>query len=384
MTYLLISDCYYPSKKSISRHIYDLLKKISSKNKTVDFYFPITGKYQKTSHHYSIRNINFFPIRVNDFKKRNFFIRGVSELILPFIMWKKIKKNEKKIKQIIIFSPSIFFGLIMKALKKKFNCKIILLLRDVFPDWLMQKNKYLWANPFFLFAKYISFFQFYKSDVIAAQSLNDKIVLKKRFPKKKIKLIYNWITPKKLFLTSQKKKKNLNFVFVGTMGPAQNWNNIIELIKKLNENKLKFNFYFIGDGKKKIILKNQLSNFSNVHFINPLPEEKLLKRLKSMDVGIISLDDKIKFNNIPGKFFSYLESGLPILLDANSSQEISQIIKNNKIGLTNKKNENNLFFNAKKFINNNGKLKSINQNYNLILNKMFSTDFAYKQLIEKY
>ena len=211
MTYLLISDCYYPSKKSISRHIYDLLKKISTKNKSVDFYFPITGKYKKASRHYSISNINFFPIGFNYFKKKNFFIRGISELILPFIMLKKIKENEKKFKKIIIFSPSIFFGLIMKALKKRFNCKVFLLLRDVFPDWVMQKNKYLWANPFFLFAKFISYFQFYNSDVIATQSVYDKIVLKKRFPKKKIIIIYNWITPKKFILNSQKKKLQISY-----------------------------------------------------------------------------------------------------------------------------------------------------------------------------
>ena len=43
MKYLIISDCYYPAKKSISRHIYDLLKKISDENQIVDFYFPYNG-----------------------------------------------------------------------------------------------------------------------------------------------------------------------------------------------------------------------------------------------------------------------------------------------------------------------------------------------------
>ena len=37
----------------------------------------------------------------------------------------------------------------------------------------MQKNVFLWLNPFYLFALIISKFQFYFCDVIAAQSKND-------------------------------------------------------------------------------------------------------------------------------------------------------------------------------------------------------------------
>jgi O26-antigen biosynthesis N-acetyl-L-fucosamine transferase len=383
MRYLIVSDCFYPSKKSISRHIFDLLKEFSGKNKIVDFYFPAKFEdklvYKKK---YSLKNINYYPITSNDIKKNNLLTRGLSEFLMPFKFWNQIKKNQNKIEKVLIFSPSIFFGLIIKKIKLKFKCKIILIVRDIFPDWVLQKNIFLWLNPLFIFAKILSNLQYHFSDIIAVQSIEDNKIISKKYNYKIVKTLYNWITPEKIkFNRNLNKKKNIkNFVFAGTIGPAQNWNNIINLINKLNEKKLFFNFYFVGDGKYKPFLKKKLFFCKNVFFVKSLPEKKFLNFLTKMDVGVISLDHNIKFNNIPGKFFSYLETNLPILLDASYSQEISKIINNFKIGLTNKNSKNNLFHNSKLFIENKFNFKNMKKNYSEVMKKKFSTKIAYKKI----
>lgn len=381
MSYLLISDCFYPSKKSISRHIYDLLRKCSKENKTVDFYFPIQRKDKKNfKKKYHLKNINYHPILMNNIKHNNIIIRGVNEFLMPYIFWKKIKINRNKIEKILVLSPSIFFGLIFKKLKVKFNCRIILIIRDIFPDWALQKNIYLWINPLFIFAKIISNFQYYFSDIIAVQSINDKKLLSKKYSNKSIKVLYNWITPSKI--KSNKNNSSTNFVFAGTIGPAQSWKNIIHLIIKLSEKKIPFNFYFVGDGKYKNFIKQKLCNYKNVYFINSQTEKSFLKLLAKMDVGVISLDQKIQFNNIPGKFFSYLETNLPILLDANYLQEISKIINTYKIGLTNKDSKNILYKNAKTFIEKKFNSRILKKNYNKVLKEKFSTDLAYEKILK--
>lgn len=381
MRFLIISDCYYPTTKSISRHIYDLLKEASIKGTVIDFYFPYNGNKKNIfKKSYLIKNINYFPIKTTNFKKKNLLLRGLSEFLMPFIFWSYIKKNNNHFNKILIFSPSIFFGLIIKKLKKKFKCIVILILRDIFPDWILQKQIIQWLNPLFLLAKVISFFQYYLSDIIAVQSYGDKEIIKKRYPNKNIKVIYNWISPKKFKI---RKKNNItNFVFAGTIGPAQNWYNIIDLITKLNKEKLEFKFFFVGDGRYKFFLKKKLIDFKNVYFKRSLQEKKFLKFLKGMDVGIISLDHKIKFNNIPGKFFSYLEVNLPILLDANYKQEVSKIIKHYNIGLTNRNINNDLFKNAKILIEKKINHQEIKKNYKLLLREKFSTKIAYKKIFD--
>ena len=382
MNILIISDCYYPENKSISRHIYDLIKVLSSNNIKIEFYF-ISSVRNKNffKKKFINKNIKYYPVDVDEIKNKNFLIRGIKEFIMPFLIWKKLKKNQLQFAKVFVFSPSIFFGLIFKRIKYKFKCKIILIIRDIFPDWALQKNKFLWLNIFYIFAKFISKLQFLHCDVIATQSLFDKNKLKKIYPNKEITAIYNWITPKKMNF-KKRKNKITNFIFGGTIGPAQNWTNIINLIKQLIDEKQKFNFYFVGNGKYKNYLINKLSIYKNIFFIKALSEQKFLHFLTKMDIGIISLHKNIKYNNIPGKFFSYMECNIPVLLDADFEQEISKIINKYNLGLANTNNKNLLYTNSIKFIKDNINYSELRKNYQRLLTDKFSTQIAFKKLIK--
>jgi hypothetical protein len=297
---------------------------------------------------------------------------------MPFKFLKTLNEYKNlNIEKALIFSPSIFFSLIIKKIKKEYNCKIILIIRDIFPDWVIQKNKFQIFNPFYIFAKVVSNMQFLNSDVIACQAKHDKIHLQKKYPQKKIIIIYNWVTKKK-FIT---KKKNdiTKFIFLGTIGPAQNWSYITRLIKDLNIKKFNYKFYFIGDGKYKKNLQKNLQKYKNVHFINSLNEKKMFKKIILMDVGVLPLDTKIKFNNIPGKFFSYMEANLPILCLASINQEISKIVKEYKLGKI-ANNYNKLLINAEKFIIENINYLELNKNYEKCYKKKFTTEIAFKKI----
>jgi O26-antigen biosynthesis N-acetyl-L-fucosamine transferase len=379
MSYLIISDCFYPETKSISRHVYDLLANFEKKRIKTLFVFASEKNKNYFKKKFKFNSIDFIPINIGKIKKNNFFIRGIKEFVMPFKFFKTLNEFKNlNIKKTIIFSPSIFFSLIMKKIKKKYNCKIILIIRDIFPDWVIQKNRFYILNPFYIFAKIVSNMQFLNADIIACQEKHDKIHLQKKYPQRKIIIIYNWITKKKIII---KKIKNniIRFVFLGTIGPAQDWSYIIRLIKDLNIKKYHFKFYFIGDGKYKKNLKKNLQKYKNVLFLKSLNEKKMLKKLVSMDVGVLPLDTKIKFNNIPGKFFSYMEANLPILCVAGINQEILKIVKNYKLGKI-ANNYNNLLINAEKFIKENINYLELNKSYNKCYGKKFSTKIAFKTL----
>lgn len=379
MSYLIISDCFYPETKSISRHICDLLVNFEKKKIKTLFVFASEKNKKYFKKNFKFRNIDFIPINSNKIKDDNFFIRGIKEFLMPFKFLKTINGYKNlNIKKTIIFSPSIFFSLIMKKIKKEYNCKIILIIRDIFPDWVIQKNGFQIFNPFYIFAKIVSNIQFLNSDVIACQAKQDKIHLQKKYPQKKIIIIYNWITKKKL-IAKKIKNRITNFIFLGTIGPAQDWGYITRLIKNLNIKKYNYKFYFIGDGKYKKNIKKNLQEYKNVHFINSLNEKKMFKKIISMDVGVLPLDTKIKFNNIPGKFFSYMEANLPILCVAGINQEILKIVKKYKLGKI-ANNHNNLLMNAEKFIIENINYLELNKNYEKCYKKNFTTEIAFKKI----
>lgn len=382
MRYLIISDCFYPENKSISRHIYDLLKEISNQNDHAVLIFPKNKKI-KNNKNLNIKNIKYIPIEIKGIKSKNFLIRGLKELILPFKFLFLLRKEKIKIDKIIVFSPSIFFGLIFHNLKIIYKCKILLIIRDIFPDWYIQKNRWQILNPLIWIAKMISKIQYKNTDIIATQSKYDQKILKKYNKKKKIIIIYNWLT-KKFIKRKIKKDRICKFVFAGTIGPAQNWERIIKAINILHNKNLIFQIYFIGDGTKLELLKFRLKELidrEKVYFADTINEDKFTKYISRFNVGIISLDQKILFNNFPGKFYSYLESNLPILADINPSQEISEIIKKNKLGLiSDPKNEYDLVKRMEKFIKKDFPIKNLNTRYNRIYKKMFLTSSAYKKI----
>lgn len=382
MRYLIISDCFYPENKSISRHIYDLLKEISNQNDHAVLIFPKNKKI-KNDKNLNIKNIKYIPIEIKGIKSKNFLIRGLKELILPFKFLFLLRKKKIKIDKIIVFSPSIFFGLIFHNLKIIYKCKILLIIRDIFPDWYIQKNRWQILNPLIWIAKMISKIQYKNTDIIATQSKYDQKILKIYNAKKKIIIIYNWLT-KKFIKRKIKKDKICKFVFAGTIGPAQNWERIIKAINILHNKNLIFKIYFIGNGTKLEFLKfrlKELINREKVYFADTINEDKFTKYISRFNVGIISLDQKILFNNFPGKFYSYLESNLPILADINPSQEISEIIKKNKLGLiSDPKNEYDLVEKMEKFIKKDFPIKNLNTRYNRIYKKMFLTSSAYKKI----
>jgi predicted rRNA methylase YqxC with S4 and FtsJ domains len=142
--------------------------------------------------------------------------------------------------------------------------------------------------------------------------------------------------------------------------------------------------YLIGNGTKLEFLKfrlKELINKKKVYFIDTINEDKFTKYITRFNVGIISLDQKILFNNFPGKFYSYLESNLAILADINPSQEISKIIKKNKLGLiSDPKNEYDLVEQMEKFIKKDFPMRNLKARYNRLYKKMFLTSSAYKKI----
>ena len=54
--------------------------------------------------------------------------------------------------------------------------------------------------------------------------------------------------------------------------------------------------------------------------------------LEQCQIGLLSRDPPPTTHNIPGKFLSYMQSGLPVLAAINSGNDLEHIIKNNKVG----------------------------------------------------
>lgn len=49
-------------------------------------------------------------------------------------------------------------------------------------------------------------------------------------------------------------------------------------------------------------------------------------------VGIVALDPRHKSHNIPGKFLTYMQSGLPVLANINAGNDLAALIRHESVG----------------------------------------------------
>ena len=96
---------------------------------------------------------------------------------------------------------------------------------------------------------------------------------------------------------------------------------------------------------------------------------------------MLSLDARHTTHNIPGKFLSYMEAGLPVLASVNAGNDLVKLIDENKVGavITNQSSHN-LFKSAEKLcteINQDTKIHLRSKN---LYKKLFSSVTAVNQI----
>ncbi|HNP42465.1 MAG TPA: glycosyltransferase family 4 protein, partial [Nitrospira sp.] len=123
------------------------------------------------------------------------------------------------------------------------------------------------------------------------------------------------------------------FVYAGNMGVAQGMEILLDLAERLQE-RSEVGFLFVGRGSDAARLKMgaQRRSLGNVLFFDELHPDEIPDLYAQCSVGIVTLDPRHKSHNIPGKFLTYLQSGLPVLANVNPGNDLAAIIRREGVG----------------------------------------------------
>lgn len=169
--------------------------------------------------------------------------RVINEYLLSYRAWKNLKDifYQSQIELIIYYSPTIFLGSLIKKLKKLWNAKSYLILRDLFPQWVIDNGMLSKNSPITKFFQYFERINYDQADRIGIQPQKNIDWFKQYFSKKKqIDLLYNWATDTPIQLTEKKLRKRLNLegkivlFYGGNIGHAQDISQILRLAKSLS------------------------------------------------------------------------------------------------------------------------------------------------------
>ena len=123
------------------------------------------------------------------------------------------------------------------------------------------------------------------------------------------------------------------FVYAGNMGIAQGMDILIDLARFFI-NRADLGFIFVGRGSNMAKLKARSNdyNLDNILFFDEIDPDEIPQLYKRCSVGLIALDARHKSHNIPGKFISYMQSGLPVVASVNPGNDLIDIVNNQGVG----------------------------------------------------
>lgn len=338
MHLVLITDNFPPERSSGAVQLRDLSHEFVRQGHTLMVMLPSSG----LSTPWLIEDFNgvqVLRLRAPKTRDISYVRRTISEFFMPFFMIYNLLKSplaKQRWGGVVWYSPSIFLGPIVSALKCASCCKSYLIIRDIFPEWALDlglMNRGL-AYRFF---KMIANYQYSVADIIGIQTQGNQIYFRDK-KDCRIEVLQNWLTDApnigcSISLASTALAGRIIFVYAGNMGVAQSVSIFIDLAERLL-NKVDIGFLFLGRGSDAQCLREvaKVRGLDNVAFFDEIDPKEMPGIYAQCHIGIVALDPRHKTHNIPGKFLSYMQAGLPVLASINPGNDLEEIILSEKVG----------------------------------------------------
>jgi len=268
--------------------------------------------------------------------------RALAEMWLPFAMLRNVRRSpfrSAKWDLLVWYSPPIFFGPLIWALRRGSGARTYLILRDIFPEWAVDLG-IIKKGPAYLLLKAVAAFQYFLADTIGVQTESNLAYLPNwtKSARRRIEVLHNWlaVTPHvgcSIDIARTALAGRKIFVYIGNMGVAQGIEIFIELIHSLRHRD-DIGFLFVGRGSEfpKLEAEKVSRDLNNVLFFDEIDPSEIPGLLAQCDVGLVALHPDHKTHNIPGKFVSYIRYGLPVLARVNQGTDLERLIEDEGVG----------------------------------------------------
>lgn len=339
--------------------------------------------------------VNIWRFKSGQIKDVNKILRAVNETLLSFRAWLAIKDKVQPstFDGIIYYSPSIFWGRLVHHLKKRCSCKAYLVLRDLFPQWVIDAGL-LRAGT--LFERYFRVFERYsyeQADSIGLMSEKNLQVFKEQHGHYPGEVLRNWASISAVgqdddnYVSIREKlglQDKVIYFYGGNIGHAQDMANLMRLARNMQHQDCA-HFLFIGQGDE-VELINKLAkewNLSNFSYLPSVNQSEFKCILNEIDVGLFSLSAQHTAHNFPGKLLGYMVHSVPVLGSVNRGNDLLDIINVHNAGFIHVNGEDDaLLQSAEKLCLEKELRQSLGRNALELLKQQFSVCAA-AQTIEK-
>lgn len=346
MHVLIVTDAYFPSRTSVAVLLYELSQTFIQEKVSVSIIVPSALQIEPIVFNEQ-GGCQIISVKALPTKDLNYVRRTLNEFINPWKMWRTLRGNSQfsalHIDGVIWYSPSIFWGPLVGRLKQHFKCRSYLILRDMFPDWALHLGIIKKGLPYFLL-KAVERYQYRQADTIGIQSPNNLFYFQKHHSsvKAKLEVLWNWARPLhtitkapcSIHVSQTSIAGRIIFVYAGNIGVAQGMQTFLSLIESLKNNS-EIGFLIVGRGSEAEMIKQAVhhQDLHNAVVFDEISPFEIPGLFEQCHVGLMFLDRRHQTHNIPGKFVTYLQSGLPVLAIVNPGNDLLKLVPEHNIGV---------------------------------------------------
>lgn len=342
MRIALIADTFPPLRTSGAVQMRDLSREFVRQGHEVTMMLPASfiDSPWKIEDFDGVQVLRLKAPRTKDI---NYVQRTLAEWWMPYAMGRNLQKSplaNTRWDGVVWYAPSIFHGPLAQRLKRESGCKGYLIIRDIFPEWAVDMGLMGRGLPYRFF-RAIADHQYSVADVIGVQTDGNLAYFKEwqARPGRQLEVLQNWLDrpanrpcPIELARTPLAGRKV--FVYAGNMGVAQGMDAMLDLATRLSH-RADVGFLFVGRGSEAARLRQEAvgRGLDNTLFHDEIDPDEIPALYAQCHAGMVALDPRHKTHNIPGKFLTYMQMGLPVLARVNAGNDLLQLIESEGVGL---------------------------------------------------
>lgn len=341
MRIALIGDVYPPLRSSGAVQLRDLSQEMAAQGHQVTVLIPASELDQPWRLE-QLGGVEVLRLRAPKTKDVGYVRRTLAELWMPFAMLRNLRRSplaKTHWSGVVWYSPSIFLGPLALALKRASRCRAYLILRDIFPEWAVDMGLMGRGLPYRFF-KLVERFQYAVADVVGVQTPSSLAYFKDwaRQAGRRVEVLQNWLADAPdvgccISIKDSPLAGRKIFVYAGNMGVAQGMDTMLALAERLC-GRGDIGFLFVGRGSEAQRLRDQAARqqLANVFFHDEIEPAEIPGLYAQCHVGLVALDARHRTHNIPGKFLSYMQAGLPVLASINRDNDLELLIQQERVG----------------------------------------------------
>lgn len=280
-----------------------------------------------------IDGVNTWWIKTIKYRRSNSIRRIMSWIDFEMKLWLMPKRKMPRPEIVIVSSLSLLTILNGYWLKKKFGCKLIFEIRDIWPLTIIEVGIYNRWNPFIMFLSWVERFGYRNSDIIVGtmprlfghvRKVTGKAINCHCIPSGYDPDLYN--NPEQLpegYEECYIPKNKFIIGYAGSIGTSNELNTLIQCSKEMKEH-LNIHFLILGDGDLLNEYKSQTAGQKNITFAPKVKKAQVQMVLRHCQVLYFSVENsKVwRYGLSLNKLIDYMIAGKPIIASYSGYQSM--------------------------------------------------------------